>query len=86
MNKNVFKYLRKKILEQSTITEEIDDVFHVYKIECLGFQAEVSVPSEFQAMNFAQGLLVDKLVEIPEFLKKLEQIENRKENLKSLLD
>ena len=86
MNKNVFKYLRKKILELSTITEDVDDVFIVYRIECLGFKAEISVPSEFHAMNFAQGMLVDRLVENPEFLKKLEQIENRQENLRSLLD
>ena len=86
MNRNVFKYLRKKVLEHSTITEEVDDVFIVYRIECLGFEAEISVPSEFHAMNFTQGMLVDKLVEKPEFLKKLEQIENRKDNLRSLLD
>lgn len=86
MKRNIFKYLRKKILEHSIITEEIDDIFHLYKIECFGFVATMSIPSEFHAMNFAEGMLIDRLVENPEFLKKLEQIENRRDNLKSLLD
>ena len=40
MKKNVFKYLRKKILEHSTITEEVDDIVRYYKIECLGLDDE----------------------------------------------
>jgi hypothetical protein len=86
MNKNVFKYLRKKILENSSITEEKDDIFHIYKIESLGFQIKVSFPAKIPSKKLATSLLIDKLVEIPEYLNKLEQIETRKDNLKSLLD
>ena len=86
MNKNVFKYLRKKILENSSITVEKDELMIYYKIESLGFQIKVSFPVKLPSKRLAQSLLIDKLVEIPEYLQKLEQIENRKDNLKSLLD
>jgi hypothetical protein len=86
MNRNVFKYLRKKILNQSLITEEISEFFISYKIECLGFTETINLPLHLPARKFKESLLIDKLVENPEFLKKLEQVENRKDNLKSLLD
>jgi len=86
MRNNVFKYLRKKILEHSIITEEKDEIFRYYKIESLGFQIKVSFPSKIPSKKLATGLLIDRLVEIPEYLDKLEQIETRKDNLKSLLD
>lgn len=86
MKKNIFKYLRKKILEHSTITEEIDGLVKYYKIECLGFKMSVSFPINFSHKKIATGLLIDKLVENADFLIKLEQVETRKENLKTLLD
>jgi len=86
MKKNIFKYLRKKILEHSTITEEVLEFFHSYKIECLGFTETINLPLPLPSEKFTDGLLIDKLVENPEFLKKLEQIETRKHNLKTLLD
>ena len=86
MKKNVFKYLRKKILEHSTITEEVIGVIRLYKIECLGFVMKVSFPKGSTPKNIATGLLIDRLVENPDFLIKLEQVETRKDNLKSLLD
>jgi hypothetical protein len=86
MKKNVFKYLRKKILEHSTITERLQGTMLFYKIECLGFEQEMLLPVEYPAMEFAKGLLIDKLVQEPGFLQKLEQVETRKDNLKSLLD
>jgi hypothetical protein len=86
MKKNVFKYLRKKIFEHSTITERVQDSYLFYKIECLGFEQEMVMPVEYPAMEFAKGQLIDRLVQEPGFLQKLEQIENRKMNLKSLLD
>lgn len=91
MKKNVFKYLRKKILEHSTISEEVFEFFHSYKIECLGFTETIDLPLHLPNVsghitNFTDGLLIDKLVENPEFLKKLEQVETRKHNLKTLLD
>lgn len=86
MNKNVFKYLRKKILENSIITKETDKIFQYYKIESLGFQIKVSFSVKIPSKRLAQSLLIDRLVEMPEYLNKLEQVENRKDNLKSLLD
>lgn len=87
MNKNVFKYLRKKISEHSTITEEENDLGRYYKIESLGFQIKLAFPiSNFPPKFTIKGLLIDKLVEMPEYLHKLEQVETRKDNLKSLLD
>ena len=86
MNKNIFKYLRKKILEHSTITEELIGGLRLNKIECLGFVVKVSFSKEFKNKKLVTGLLIDKLVENAEFLKKLEKIETRKKNLKSLLD
>lgn len=86
MKKNIFKYLRKKILEHSTITEEVDDVVRYYKIECLGFVMKVSFPKNTMSKKLATGLLIDRLVENPDFLIKLEQVETRKDNLKTLLD
>ena len=86
MKKNVFKYLRKKILEHSTITEEVLEFFHSYKIECLGFTETINLPLPSPNIRFTDSLLIDKLVENPEFLKKLEQVETRKHNLKTLLD
>ena len=86
MKKNIFKYLRKKILEHSTITEEVDDIVRYYKIECLGFVMKVSFPKNTMSKKLATGLLIDRLVENPDFLVKLEQVENRKDNLKTLLD
>jgi hypothetical protein len=86
MNKNIFKYLRKKISEHSTITEQVNEIGRYYKIESLGFQIKLSFPSNFPPKSVVKGLLIDKLVEIPEYLNKLEQIENRKDNLKSLID
>ena len=90
MKRNVFKYLRKKILEHSTITEEVVEFFHSYKIECLGFTETINLPLYLPNVvdhitNFTDGTLIDKLVENPEFLKKLEQVETRKHNLKTLL-
>ena len=85
MKRNVFKYLRKKILEYSTITEEADGVFHLYKIECLGFQELIQLPVELPSRELAQGMLIDELVCNADFMRKLEQIETRKDNLKSLL-
>jgi len=86
VNKNIFKYLRKKILEHSTITEEVIGGLRLNKIECLGFVVKVSFSKEFKNKKLVTGLLIDKLVENAEFLKKLEKIETRKKNLKSLLD
>jgi len=86
VNKNIFKYLRKKILEHSTVTEEVIGVLRLYKIECLGFVVKVSFSKEFKNKKLVTGLLIDKLVENAEFLKKLEKIETRKKNLKSLID
>lgn len=85
MNKNVFKYLRKKILEHSIITEEENELGRYYKIESLGFQIKVAFPGNFPPKFAVQGVLIDKLVEIPEYLHKLEQVETRKDNLKELL-
>lgn len=91
MKKNVFKYLRKKILEHSTITQSVINQSILYKIECLGFTETINLPLHLPSVsghitNFTDGLLIDKLVENPDFLKKLEQVETRKDNLKTLLD
>jgi len=86
MKKNVFKYLRKKILEHSTITEEVLEFSHSYKIECLGFTETINLPLPLPNVIFTDSLLINKLVGNPEFLKKLEQVETRKDNLKTLLD
>ena len=87
MKRNIFKYLRKKILEHSTITEEVFEFFHSYKIECLGFTETIDLPLlPLPNVIVTDSLLIDKLVENPEFLKKLEQVETRKHNLKTLLD
>lgn len=86
MNKNIFKYLRKKILDISIIAFENDGDIRHYKIESLGFIGEISFPSNFPPEFEVEGLLIDKLVENSDFMKRLEQMENRKENLKSLLD
>lgn len=86
MKKNIFKYLRKKILEHSTITEEVFEFFHSYKIECLGFTETIDLPLPLPNVIFTDSLLINKLVGNPEFLKKLEQVETRKDNLKTLLD
>jgi hypothetical protein len=85
MKKNVFKYLRKKILEHSTITEEVFEFFHSYKIECLGFTETINLPLPLPNVILTDSLLINKLVGNPEFLKKLEQVETRKDNLKTLL-
>ena len=86
MKKNIFKYLRKKILEHSTLTEEVDNNVRYYKIECLGFIMKVGFAKGTTSKKLATGLLIDRLVENPDFLIKLEQVENRKDNLKTLLD
>ena len=86
MKRNIFKYLRKKILEHSTITEEVFEFFHSYKIECLGFTETIDLPLPLPNVIFTDSLLINKLVGNPEFLKKLEQVETRKHNLKTLLD
>ena len=86
MKRNIFKYLRKKILEHSTITEEVFEFFYSYKIECLGFTETIDLPLPLPNVRFTDSLLINKLVGNPEFLKKLEQVETRKENLKTLLD
>jgi hypothetical protein len=86
MKKNVFKYLRKKILGHSTITEEIDGTVKYYKIECLGFVMKVGFSNGSTSKKLVTGLLIDRLVENPDFLIKLEQVETRKDNLKTLLD
>jgi len=86
VKKNIFKYLRKKILEHSTITEEVFEFFHSYKIECLGFTETIDLPLPLPNVIFTDSLLINKLVGNPEFLKKLEQVETRKDNLKTLLD
>ena len=86
MKRNVFKYLRRKIHEYSTITESVDEIFHVYTIECLGFKEFVNLPVEFPARELAEGMLIDRLVSNAEFMKRLEQVETRKDNLKTLLD
>jgi hypothetical protein len=87
MKRNVFKYLRKKILEYSTITEEFntEKYWYTYKIECLGFEHNLDLIFENPSLKYTEGLLIDKLVENPDFMKKLEQIETRKDNLKELL-
>jgi hypothetical protein len=86
VKRNIFKYLRKKILEHSTITEEVFEFFHSYKIECLGFTETIDLPLPLPNVIFTDSLLINKLVGNPEFLKKLEQVETRKHNLKTLLD
>jgi hypothetical protein len=86
MNRNVFKHLRKKILENSIITEEIIDGENFYRVECFGFNAEVSFSEGVFKKDLVIGHLIDKLVENPDFLRKLEQMETRKDNLKTLLD
>ena len=63
MKKNIFKYLRKKILEHSTITEEVFEFFHSYKIECLGFTETINLPLPLPNIRFTDSLLIDKLVE-----------------------
>ena len=85
MKRNIFKYLRKKILEHSTITEEVFEFFHSYKIECLGFTETIDLPLPLPNVIVKDSLLINKLVGNPEFLKKLEQVETRKHNLKTLL-
>jgi hypothetical protein len=86
MNRNIFKYLRKKIISNSIITEEKDDDSRLFKIECLGFIAIVGFPIEFNPKKVVKGMLVDRLVENKDFMKKFEQFENRQNNLKDLLD
>lgn len=86
MNRNIFKYLRKKILNHSTVSEEQDESTRYYKIESLGYVMKVSFPIEFPSKKIATGLLIDRLVEIPEYLNKLEKVENRNQNLKDLLE
>lgn len=86
MKKNIFKYLRKKVLENSEFSQESKGEMIIYKIESLGFQDEVTYPNDFSASRFAKNILIDKMVEKAGFLEKLEQIENRKENLNTLLD
>lgn len=86
MKKNVFKYLRKKILEHSTITKSVINQSISYKIECLGFTETIVLPLHLPNIRFTDSLLIDKLVENPDFLKKLEQVETRKDNLKTLLN
>jgi hypothetical protein len=85
MNRNVFKFLRKKILEHSHISESIEEGIIVYKIESLGSLKEISFPSDYSYKKYAEGLLIDRLVEEPGYLEKLERIETRKDNLKNLL-
>jgi len=87
MKRNVFKYLRKKILEYSIITEEFDkeNYWYTYKIECLGFEYKLDMGFESSSLELTEGFLIDKLVENPDFMKRLEQMENRKDNLKELL-
>lgn len=86
MKLGIFKYLRKKIQEHTTMTREEDGELIIFKIEGLGFEQQLILPNKFLSMDFAKGLLIDKLVQEPGFLEKLEQVENRKINLKSLLD
>ena len=86
MKKNIFKYLRKKVYELSEFSLETSNDMEVRTIYCLGFEEKFygSIPKD--SHRLLEGVLIDRLVENPEFLKKLEQLENRKENLKTLLD
>ena len=58
----------------------------VRKISCLGFEEKFYGPIVKDSHKLIEGVLIDRLIENPEFLKKLEQFENRKENLRTLLD
>jgi len=58
----------------------------VRTIYCLGFEEKFYGPIVKDSEKLIEGVLIDRLIENPKFLKKLEQLENRKENLKSLLD
>jgi hypothetical protein len=86
LKKNIFKYLRKKVYELSEFSLETSNDMEVRTIYCLGFEEKFygSIPKD--SHRLLEGVLIDRLVENPEFLKKLEQLENRKENLKTLLD
>jgi hypothetical protein len=86
LKKNIFKYLRKKVYELSEFSLETSNDMEVRTIYCLGFEEKFfgSVPKN--SHKLIEGLLIDRLVENPDFLKKLEQFENRKDNLKTLLD
>lgn len=87
MKRNIFKYLKRKINEHSTFSESSDKDYTTYKVECLGFTKTVSLmkvsPSSPQ---LGKSILMDKLVEDSDFLKKMEQLETREQNLRSLLD
>ncbi len=86
MNRNIFKYLRKKVHDLSEFSIETHNGMEVRKISCLGFEEKFFGPIPKDSHKLIEGVLIDRLVENSEFLKKLEQIENRNLNLKTLFD
>ena len=86
MKKNIFKYLRKKVYGLSEFSLESSNGMEVRKISCLGFEEKFFGPIVKDSQKLIEGVLIDRLIENPDFLKKLEQLENRKDNLKTLLD
>jgi hypothetical protein len=86
LKKNIFKYLRKKVYELSKFSLETSNDMEVRTIYCLGFEEKFFGPVPENSNRLIEGLLIDRLVENPDFLKKLEQVETRKHNLKTLLD
>ena len=86
MKKNIFKYLRKKVYELSEFSLETSNDMEVRKISCLGFEEKFYGPIVKDSQKLIEGVLIDRLIENPDFLRKLEQLENRKENLKTLLN
>jgi hypothetical protein len=86
LKKNIFKYLRKKIYGLSEFSLETSNDMEVRTIYCLGFEEKFFGPVPENSHRLIEAVLIDRLVENPDFLKKLEQLENRKDNLKTLLD
>ena len=86
MKDNIFQYLRKKVYKLSEFTLDTVNDMEVRTIYCLGFEEKFFGPIIKDTEKLIEGVLIDRLIENSEFLKKLEQLENRKENLKSLLD
>lgn len=78
--------MRKKVYELSEFSLENSNGMEVRKISCLGFEEKFYGPIVKDSHKLIEGVLIDRLIENPEFLKKLEQFENRKENLRTLLD
>jgi hypothetical protein len=83
---NIFKYLRKKVYGLSEFSLENSNGMEVRTIYCLGFEEKFYGPIVKDSHKLIEGVLIDRLIENPDFLKKLEQVETRKHNLKTLLD